>query len=193
MASAGRSGSPAGSAASTSAPRWRAARDSVCAIRRSITSGSSRSSKKFSHGASKPAAVRPTTGMADGFRPASDGFQSRPTGNDVSTCVRIARRAATAAPSSRPGWSGWRCCSGPRGVPARAAASAPGPGPTGAARVAAKRARISSAGGDNLLSAPGGGEVGKGVPWPVRSHVRSAPVTSAARARRAAGGWRPFS
>ena len=194
VTSAGRSGSPVGSAARSSAPRRRAARVSVCAIRRSSTCGSSSSAKNFSHGASRPAAVRPTTGIADGVMPASDGFHVLSSGSDFSTCARIARNAVTAALCAEA--RGATLSSSrlePRGIPECPAASASGASSGRAARASATRAMISSAGCDSLLSAPGAGRSGKGAPWPVRSHVRSAPVTWAARARRSAGGARPFS
>jgi len=58
---------------------------------------------------------------------------------------------------------------------------------------AAKRSRTARAGGDNLVSPPASAGSGNGLPRPVISHVRSAPVTSAARARRSEGGCLPFS
>ena len=206
VASAGRSGSPAGSAARTSAPRWRAARLSACAIRRSIACGSSSPAKNFSHGAGTPAAVRPTTGIADGARPPSADFHALPIGNDFSTCAKIARSAAAAAlgeageraeagdrPRGAPRAGGSACAGASRRFDASPCTAGSLGAAGGAPRAWANRARISSAGCDRLLSAPSGGRSGKQAPSPVRSHFKSAPVISAARARRAAGGSRPFS
>jgi len=144
--------------------RRRAALPSTWRIRRSMISGSSSPAKKSSQAASSPAAVRPTIGIAEG--PSAGGCSSHApfdVGNLFSIRTRSALRAARAADAS------------------------------GATPAAENLARISRACCDNCVSPSFSGGPANGVPAPVRSHLRSAPVTSAARARSSAGAGRPFS
>jgi hypothetical protein len=129
-----------------------------------MTSGSSSPAKKSSQAASSPAAVRPTIGIAEG--PSAGGCSSH-TPFDAGSVFPIRARSALRA--------------------ARAADA------SGATPAAENLARISRACCDNRVSPSFSGGSAKGVPAPVRSHLRSAPVASAIRATSSAGAGRPFS